>query len=273
MENSLNDWEIVEAPLFANFKQVEGYKAILRSDTNEILHVAKNTYTPTTNARFIETAQALSKVTGYEIEMISEVEKGKKALAFLRVNDPMRIGGHNFTEWLMLGNSHDGSTGFFIGNSSIMARCSNRFTKTFRQLQVYHTVNHDERINKIVRSFEDYKEQRTRFIDTLGEYIDYEIIEEDKQNLVNIIANVTPEEIEHPDRISTRKTNIICDLHLSIGDECRALGNNLFGLFNGITHYTTHKRKDNKKVFCNALGANNEVNQKAFNFCTSLIHK
>lgn len=273
MENTLNSWEIVESPIFANFKQIQGYKAISRSDTNEILHVAKETYTPTSNARFIETAEALSKITGYPLQMISEIEKGKKALAFLKVNDPMRVGGHEFKEWLMLGNSHDGSTGFFVGNSNMMVRCSNRFTKTFRQMNVHHTSNHDERITRIIGGFEDYTKQRSRFIDTLGEYIDFEIVKEDKQQIVNLIADVKPEEIENPEKLSTRKTNIISDIHYSIEKECSALGNNVFGLFNGITHYTSHIRKEKNKVFNNALGTSNEINQKAFNFCSSLIRK
>jgi hypothetical protein len=273
MENTLSNWEITETPLFANFKQVNGYKAIMRSDTNEILHIAKSTYTPTPNKLFIETANTLSKITNYPLEMVTEVEKGKKTLAFLKVTDPMRIGGNDFNEYLMIGNSHDGSTGFFIGNSSIMVRCSNRFSKKFRQMQVYHTANHHERINDIIDSFGDYRSQRSKFIDTLGEYVDFEIIEDNKREIVNLIAEVTPLEIEKPDTLSTRKKNIIADIQQSIEIETKALGNNLFGLFNGITHYTTHTRKTKEKVFCNAIGTANEVNQKAFNFCNALINQ
>lgn len=274
MQNLSNipNWEIKETPLFANFEIVEGYKAITRSDNGKILHIAKKTYTPTPNGVFVETAKTLSNVTGYPLEMISEVEDGKKMLAFLKVTDPMRIAGNDFKEWLMIGNSHDGSTGFFVGNSNMMIRCSNRFSKRFRMMQVYHTANHQERINGIIDSFSDYRSQRSKFIDTLGEYIDFEIVDEQKKDLVNLIAEVTPEEIENPEKISTRKQNIILDISQGIERETKELGNNLFGLFNGVTFYTSHTRKDRQKVFNNALGSANEINQKAFNYCNHLIN-
>lgn len=274
-------WEVLEKPLFMpeltttgyRAKEVEGYKAITRSDTNEVLNVCKDSYTPTTNQKFIETAFQISNITGYEVMQFCEVKGGKKVLAFLKVNNPMKIGGYDFKEWLMLGNSHDGSTGFFIGNSNMMVRCENRFSKTFQHFKVFHTSNHYGKIDDLVKTFDTYNSQRSKFINSLGEYIDFEIVKEDKQNLVNLIAEVKPEEIEDPSKMSTRKSNLVSSINNSIEIETKALGNNLFGLFNGITHYTSHVKKTREHVFCNALGGANDINNLAFNYCQFLAKK
>jgi hypothetical protein len=57
----------------------------------------------------------------------------------------------------------------------------------------------------------------------------------------------------------------------SIDKECLALGDNLFGLFNGVTHYTTHIKKAKETTFGNALGTLARINQDAFQFCESQL--
>ena len=192
MQTQNLSWDVIERPIFSNFSQVNGYKAIYRSDTNELLHIAKNSYTPTTNERFLETVYRLSQITGYPIELYDEIAGGRKTLAFLKCTEPTRINGYEFKDYLLIGNSHDGSTGFFIGNSNMMIRCENRFTKQFRQIQINHTKNHDVKIDTLAGSFTNYSTQRQRFYNEFSEYIDFEIMDQDKENLVNAIAEVSP---------------------------------------------------------------------------------
>jgi hypothetical protein len=71
--------------------------------------------------------------------------------------------------------------------------------------------------------------------------------------------------------MSTRKQNIVNDLWKSIDKETLALGDNLFGLFNGITHYATHIRQSKETTFGNALGSLARINNEAFAFCESYL--
>jgi hypothetical protein len=102
----------------------------------------------------------MSTITGFPIKCHDEFEGGKKVLAFLECTEPIRVQGYDFDDFMLIGNSHDSSTGFFIGNSSKMIRCSNRFSKIFRQLQVSHTKNHDAKIDQLLRYFETYQKER-----------------------------------------------------------------------------------------------------------------
>jgi hypothetical protein len=270
--NSLS-WEVLESPIYSNSQKLDGYKALVRSDNGEVLHVCKETYTPTRNEQFMEVVDKFSEITGFPIRMVSDIAGGKKILAFLECTDTLSVGGYKFEDYLMVGNSHDGSTGFFVGNSNIMVRCENRFSQKYRQFQVYHTKNNSMGVDNVANSFDSYINNRKRFYDKYAEYIDFEIVEEQKDQLINLIAEVTPEEIRGEKEISTRKQNIRLDIWDSVNRECNALGDNVFGLFNGVTHYTTHKRKQKEKVFGNPLGAVADINQKAFEYCNTLLIK
>lgn len=67
------------------------------------------------------------------------------------------------------------------------------------------------------------------------------------------------------------KNNIIANIEYSIQKECSALGDNALGLFQGITHYTTHIKNSKSKVFGNPFGSLNELNQTAYAFCEGLV--
>jgi hypothetical protein len=60
------------------------------------------------------------------------------------------------------------------------------------------------------------------------------------------------------------------DFQNSINIETADLGNNLFGLFNSVTHYTTHKLK-NENTFGNLFGTANKINEKAYDLVLELI--
>lgn len=142
-------WEVIEKPIFSNDQQLVGHKALFRSDNDLLLNVCKDSYTPTTNERFMEVVQKMNEITGYPVKCFDEFDGGKKVLAFLQCTDTIEVCGHKFEDYMLIGNSHDSSSGFFIGNSNMMIRCKNRFSKVFKQLKVHHTKHHDTKIEQL----------------------------------------------------------------------------------------------------------------------------
>jgi hypothetical protein len=59
-------------------------------------------------------------------------------------------------------------------------------------------------------------------------------------------------------------------LHNSIKREMKDLGNTAFGLFNGVTWYTTHEMRNSEAKQSMINGTANRINQKAFRFCSNL---
>lgn len=267
--NTLN-WEVEERPIFANGLKITGYKGLFRGNSDNLLSIQKSSYTPTPNSRFIEVAEKLHDITGFPIKNYYDIDGGKKTLAFLECTEPIQVCGHEFKDYLMLGNSFDGSTGFFIGNSSMMVRCSNRFSKNFRQLQVMHTKNNNQRIDDLCRTFDMFMNQRKKLFTQMETFEQVKIDDSIKKALVERLTRMTEEEKLGTD-ISTRKSNIIAQINNSIETECRALGNNSFGLFQGITHYTTHVKQSKNGIFGNPFGSLNDMNQTAYKFCNELV--
>jgi hypothetical protein len=265
------DWEVEERPIYANGLKITGYKGLFRGNSDNLLSIQKTSYSPTPNSRFIEVAEKLNEITGFPIKNYYDVDGGKKTLAFLECTEPIQVCGLEFKDYLMLGNSFDGSTGFFIGNSSMMVRCSNRFSKNFRQLQVNHTKNNDFKIDLLCQTFEIFMNQRKQLFANMEQFETVKIDESIKRALVERLTRMNDEERLGND-ISTRKSNIVTQMYHSIETECQELGNTAFGLFNGITHYTTHVKTSKNGVFGNPFGSLNDLNQNAFKFCHELVN-
>lgn len=269
---SLN-WEVQEKPVYCQNRLVVGYKAIVRSDTGVILNVPKKSYSPTRNERLMEVVNRLAEVTGFTLEGYDEYQGGRKVLAFLRNPGKVQVADFEFDDFMMIGNSHDYSTGFFVGTSTMMIRCENRFSQKNQKMKVFHTRNHDVRIKELISYFENYRHHRDGLFHTMEEMARVKVDEVVIDGLVRRLVALEHEEkmVEGVREISTRKANIKALIESSIDRECADIGYNALGLFNGVTHYTTHVKKTRERVFGNVLGGLNLDNQKAFAYCAGLI--
>lgn len=261
------EWEINERPIFNSDGQpIDGYKSIVRSDSGQVLNIAKGSYTPTPNEVLIETAETLSQATGFEIAGYDTYQNGCKVLAFLKNPEPSQVLDFPLDDYLLIGNSHDYSTSFFMGNTNVMLRCANQFTQANQQFKVAHTTNSKERIAQTVKGFERYLQQNELMYEDFQRFagisIDQTLIDESIKRVMDI--DTTQE-------ISTRKANIHQEITACIHRECFDIGNNALGLFNGFTYYTTHVRKAREKVFGNAIGSMANINTNSYEFCKSLI--
>jgi hypothetical protein len=135
-------------------------------------------------------------------------------------------------------------------------------------LKVRHTKHQDFRIEMfidLVKGFREEKEREALQLKKLSEIeIDHSILDALANRLLNIDEKMLKENIL-PSSTGRRKA----DLMESFTRETNDLGMNLFGAFNGITHFTTHK-KFSTDAYGNILGGNMVITEKGFSICNEL---
>lgn len=274
ISTSLADWEVVQSDVSTTFggdrQELRGYKALLRSDTGALLNVCKRGYQPMSNTAFINCVERFADVTGFPFEAIYELEGGRKMLGFLKCTETFEVGGFAFKDHLMIGNSHDGSTTFFVGNSNVMARCKNRFARQFRSLKVKHSNHLQVGVERIQEEFSYYRQSLNEYYNSLHTFTKVEVSKELHDSLVARIANLSREERLGREEISTRKKNIITSVEASLRTEMEATGFTLFGLFNGLTHYTSHIIKNSSDNELSMFNRAEKLNSEGYGHCLSL---
>jgi hypothetical protein len=243
------------------------YVALKRSDNGSTLHLTNATYTETKNATFVDYAHKLSEASGYALEGFAEFREGEKVLAYLKATDDMVMKhlGLPSENYLVFGNSHNGTTPVFVGSVNILLRCHNAWGRVMQGLKVRHTKHQDFRIEMfidLVRGFREEKEREAMQLKKLSEIeIDHTILDAIANRLLNIDEKLLKGELL-PTSTGRRKA----DLMDSFTKETSDLGMNLFGAFNGVTHFTTHK-KFSTDAYGNLLGGNQKITDDAFKIC------
>jgi len=260
-KKNLFSFEIKLSKIFLeNGNQATDYKGIINDQTGSVLNISSNTYTPIYNNEFSDFIFEISERTGFEIGESIEIEGGRKLAAYLKL-PPEAKERFNYQKYMIIGNSHDSSTGLFIGFSSMMVRCKNQFTPKMRGINIYHRQSAREKMilveNTIAGFMQSQNTTLKQFDIMLNTAMSYR-----PQDFAKLVLGVQKNE-----EISTRKENQIQLLESCIDTEIADLGKNNFALFNGVTRFTTHEIQSKTTVFGNWRGVKNELNNKALELC------
>lgn len=268
-KNTLS-FEIQETPVLYNHNgeviTSESHKVISKVETGESLSVMKNSYSPMYNKDFMETVDRMQEVSGFKFEGYSEIDKGRIILAHLKNNGDYQIGDDHIKDYLLLGSSFDGRFPFFIGTTSEFIWCKNQFSKISKFEKVRHTKSAPKKREELMIGLEVYFKNRQKMYENFEKMktikVDEEIIKMAKDYILSV-----SEEDRLDGKISTRKLNQLELLNSSMIIELEHFGQNMLGVFNGVTRHTTYNLKQKENVFGNVFGTASILNNRAYEFC------
>jgi hypothetical protein len=140
-------------------------------------------------------------------------------------------------------------------------RCQNEFSHIQTLQSVRHNQKMEGRIDELKMYYADYAKQEAKLMKTFDEWLVKPISANDREHFVNTVLDIDPTDEKE---LSPRKRNIKGDLMLSVSREIDAMGSNLWSLFNGVTHYTSHVKQSTSRIFGNPIGTLGSLNKTAF---------
>lgn len=277
-KNAFN-WDIKQTPIFnAQGEVINGYKEITRDDDESLIAVMKNSYTPMTTQQFSDTVEKIAHNIGAEVAGYEDWQNGGNMgrahhviTAQLVMSEPLSIAGSKIQGYLTIGTGFDGGRSFFVGHTNSYLRCSNEFGNIISDFTSRLTKNNMIRVEDIVRNIELYSEYEKELYKSFERFQNVQIDDKIIKECVARLVKMTDEERADSSLISTQKLNKMDDIMASVRGECAELGNNAWGLFNAVTHYTTHVASSrNQDMFGNMFGTKNTMNQTAYKMLKEL---
>ena len=279
-QNGLN-WNVVKKPLIYagectpsanNGLHKTDYYGIVREDTGEVFSTVKETYTPTQNHTIIKTMQQIAGDNDLEIVKAVPFNAGRKVMVQMkRPNNHMIIGGQDTEQYIYAINSHDGSSSLKFGFMNTVVFCQNQFG--WMNSNAFSGYRHTESIQNKVKelpsiiNFSGEEEKIAELQHFSGQSISQDMIQEMMLTLTKVDTTLPPEEIE---KLSTRSRNIYGELFSCISNEVNRIGKTKWGLFNGVTKYTTHMKsaplREHGRQESIVTGSGQKMNEQAFNF-------
>ncbi len=219
--------------------------AIVRQDNNAILGVHGDDYHPLQNSEMMEILDRISGKMGLPLHKGGYFGQGQKVYIQLKTQD-LSLGRDQVKGYLTCVNSFDGSTSLAFGHSNLTISCQNTFFANYREManKVRHTQRMHERIDIICMQIEDVLRAEQKIFQSIGRMTEVKIDQKVRDMVLGMMLNLDKEErLADLSTLSTRKKNILSDLEVNIAGEVQDKGGNLWGLFSGITKYTTHSLK------------------------------
>lgn len=274
-------WEVSKQPLMLPSGEPTGFYGIVRNDNQKTFSTCKDGYIPYQNSELAELLIRISEKTGYSIHNGGAFNGGGKVFLQLATGNEIPVIGKDRTQvkgYVTGINSHDGTTSLKWGSTNITISCMNTFAAASKQLRnsARHTASIHSRVEESIIQITGVTEQEKAIFD---KFIQLSEIPVKKQDIAKVVHAITDVDIMlssamAKDKYSTYAVNRSQELLTSISGEMKAKGETLWGLFSGVTHYTSHvlpvPKRDNARLESKYTGTALDIDNKAFQLVTSL---
>ena len=217
-------------------------KAIIREDTNTVLSVHGDGYFPYQNHQMVELLDKVSQQVGLPIHKGGYFGEGEKVYLQLKSND-LKLGNDRVEGYITGVNSFDGSTSLAFGPSNITISCQNSFFAAFRNLnaKIRHTKNMEMRIDDICRGLEGVLVEEKEMFEDIKKLSETKMTKKQEDWVTRTLFNIMKDVDLNSDKdVSTVTRNRLSRFYVDLNGEIKEKGDNLWGLFSGVTKYTTH---------------------------------
>lgn len=267
-------WDIQQHPVsFVKEGEVitdNNFKVLSRSDNNQVLSVMSQKYCPMKTEEFENATKRMQEESGMKFMGFQEFNGGATLLSVLKNETPLSVNKYPIEDYLVMGTSFNGEQPFFIGTSTVLIRCQNQFSSIHVMSRTRHTKFSFERRETVLQSLSTYFNQRQQIYANFEKWQDIKVTEEQKLNFVNHVLMI-PDLMPGDKELATRTLNRRQELLTDIENESKELGDNIFGLFQGLTKYTTHTLKTRKEApFGNLIGTANDLNQRGYRYALAM---
>ena len=268
------DFRIEKEQLVSQSGLETPYYGLFNDKTGECINTVKEGYTVSQNDEIVELV--LRGIEGFgelSVSKAGSLHGGRKVFIQLAIDGYSLVGSENIKRYVTVIDSNDGSSGLSVGVGELVMSCQNQFFKFYKkgQSKFKHTASLIERIKEIPRLIELSLSESMKLTETYKAFQSTPITKQLANDMVkHLLGFDKTMSIKKEGEISTRSLNKMEALYNHIEKETNQKGQNLFGLFSGVTSWTTHEtsapRRENGREESLMLGTNYRTNQEAFKF-------
>jgi prefoldin subunit 5 len=252
-------WAVKKEELLLPNGLKSGYYGVVRQDNNAVFSAVKETYEVFQNWEVMEIVTRVAETLGKTVENAGMFDGGAKT--FIQIERPdFKVNGDTVKRWSTAINSFDGSTALRWGTQNLTISCQNTFWASYKALttSIKHTRNMRSIVEQSLKALEKIEEQDKTLFEIFTNMYHTPAKEDQIKKVIQLVSGVDVNKTQQSaqEDYSTRKINIARELSTSIVTELANKGNTLWGLWSGVTHFTTHKASsDNAREKSKLMGS------------------
>jgi len=216
--------------------------ALVREDNNTVLGIHANGYETYQNHELLELLYRIGNQSGLTVHSGGSFKGGERVWFQLKSSD-LVLPNDRIKGYISGLNSFNGSTSLAFGHSKTTVSCQNTWWTAYNEVatRLRHSATMRPKLDEILFKIDILlKEEQEQFaeIQRMG---NVRMTTEARELITRKLFEISVE--EKLDTLSTRKKNSIEKFNTNLDWELAQKGDNLWGLFSGVTRYTTHLMK------------------------------
>lgn len=240
MKQRLN-WEIEEQQVLIGDYKETSQKALVRSDNKNLLGIRSKYYHPIFNRDLEAIKEKVLDTNLFLFKGYEEFNSGKRILLFFQnIDKELSMCGEKVQDYLIIGNSNDASSKLFVGTSNYMFRCENQFSERIRTFEWKHDRPFNLNDIDIPQLVSTYETGRRRLYKNMSELKQVKISRSLMYELAEELLNSEKLTDKIENTVIPMKSERYRQLIQCINTEINELGPTMWGLFNGVTRYTSN---------------------------------
>lgn len=274
LQKSNLNWTVIMEPIRTESGiLLEDYSAIIREDTKKPLSVRSDTYHPYQNHQLVELLDKVSSQVGLPIHKGGYFGDGGKVYIQLKSNN-LKINNDRVEGYVTGINSFDGSTSLSFGNSTLTISCQNSFFAAYREMEtrVRHTKNMGIKIDEICRRLEKSLDEEKEMFTNISKLSEVRMDDKVKDLVTKMLFNIDRKaDLQDMEALSTVTRNKLSRFYIDLNGEVQQKGDTLWGLFSGVTKYTTHSLSKEDNTESKLFGVYGTRERQIFNELVELV--
>ncbi len=276
------DYKVVKRPLKAiiharHFADVPNAFATVRTDTNVVLGVVGSRYQPVQNKDAFNFFDPLVDRNEAMYHTAGVLGRGEKIWLLAKLPDYIRVGpkGDPIEKFVLLYNSHDGSSHIKVKMTPIRVVCNNTLTAALSgadaEVRIKHTASATDKLREAHKVLE--------LTNQLYKELDYifnrmALRKVTPAQLVEYCKTLVPDNAEAES--NTRTENIRTQI-IRLHDDTPAAGmhrGNLFGAYNAVTEYVDHALSSDSSKHLRSIwfgGSGEQLKRRAYQLAESML--
>lgn len=285
------DWEAVERPVFygvpsgqfgetnAQYVDIPERKALVRSDTQQLLSVVSDRYQPVQPKQVIEFYRDLIETNGFKMHTAGSLKDGKRIWALAEIGESTRLFGQDQIDgYVLLATSYDASMATTARLTTVRVVCNNTLQAAYGDNRAAISIPHNTAFNEAAvkgelgltkDSWEAFTEQAARLAETR---VSKQQVVEYFVELLGIDRDMTAEEFQG--RKGSQMRTLLSVYNNAPGQRLRSAEGTAWGLVNAVTYYQDHlARASNQGARCDSawFGAGAQRKAKALDMALELV--
>lgn len=287
IEHAGLDFDVLQKPVEVNVGTDEDPHYITvpnkvvnyRSDNNKPLGVVGNVYTPLQNKDAFSFFDALVEEDEAVYHTAGALGKGERVWILAKMPNHIKVGKDDIIDqYILIHNSHDGSSGITACVTNVRVVCNNTLTAALRETSnkvvIRHTVNAHARLAQAHELLNISNLYAKEMEDIFNQMAKTKISDKKVETFLNSIYPINP---DNETMTAARKIRdgVMEAMEIGAGQDMLTAKGTVFGLYNAFTYYTDHMKEfkdaDSKLKSLWFGGAANK-RQNAFEAALSLMN-